>query len=94
MPEAKLKGNSFAFSLQYGKEISDGVKLSYGPERLMTGAETELVIGDAAYNHYREMIAKEGGATDFTKAFIDMIYVRFDDGMEWDGQRLPFRERA
>jgi hypothetical protein len=91
VPEAKFKDSTLGFSLEYGKETSDGVKLSYGPQRLMPGAETELVNGIAAYNHYRDMIAKEGGSTDFTKAFIGMTYVRFDDGMIWDGQRLPFK---
>jgi hypothetical protein len=90
VPEAKFKNSTLGFSLEYGRETSDSVKLSYGPERLMPGAETELVNGIAAYNGYREMIAKEGGSTDFTKAFIGLTYVRFDDGMIWDGPRLPF----
>jgi hypothetical protein len=90
LPEAKLKGNGFAFSLEYGKETSDGVKLSYGPERLLPGSEIELAIRAATYDHFRDLIAKESGATDFTKVFIGMTYIRFDDGAIWDGYRLPF----
>lgn len=90
VPEAKFKDSTLGFALEYGKETSDGVKLTYGSERLMPGAETELLNGIASYSRYRDMIAKEGGSTDFTKAFIGMTYVRFDDGMIWEGQRLPF----
>jgi hypothetical protein len=90
VPEAKFKDSTLGFSLEYGKETSDGVKLSYGPERLMPGAETELVNDIARYNRYRDLLAKEGGSTDLTKAFIGTTYVRFDDGMIWDGPRLPF----
>jgi hypothetical protein len=90
VPEAKFKDSTLGFSLEYGKETSDGVMLSYGPERLMPGAETELVNDIARYNRYRDLLAKEGGSTDLTKAFIGTTYVRFDDGMIWDGPRLPF----
>lgn len=95
VPEAKFKDSTLGFALEYGKEeFSDGVKLSYGPERLMPGAETELVNDVARYNRYRDLLAKEGGSTDLTKAFIGMTYVRFDDGMIWDGPRLPFQTQG
>jgi len=89
LPEAKLHGNMFAFALEYGKETSNGVKLSYGPERLLPGAEAELMLSPAIYDHFSELLAKENGNANFTKAFIGMTYVRLDDGMIWDGYRLP-----
>ena len=94
VPEAKFKDSALGFSIEYGKETIDGVKLVYGSERLQPGAEAELIFGITAYNHYRDLLAKEGSSPDFTKVFIGMTYVRFDDGMVWDGQRLPLRVKS
>jgi hypothetical protein len=48
----------------------------------------------AAYYRYRDMVAKEGGSTDFTKAFIGLTYLRFEDGTVWDGLRLKIATKA
>ena len=88
VPEAKFKDSTLGFALEYGRETSDGVSLSYGKERLMPGEEAELTHDARAYYRYRDVIAKAGGNTDFSNALILPTYVRFEDGMVWDGPRL------
>jgi len=94
VPEAKFKDSFLGFSLEYGRETSDGVSLSYGTERLMPGTETELARSADAYYRYRDTVAKGGVNTDFTKAFIGLTYLRFEDGTVWDGLRLKIAAKA
>lgn len=89
LPEAKSPaGVPSGFSLQYGKELNNGI--DYGVQPLIEpGKEVVLIRNDRHYTRDKDGIAKRTGKTDFNNVIIAVSTIQFEDGTVWSTYRLP-----
>ena len=81
LPETKIEERQVAFSLEYGKV---GVMTAPdGQPPVRTDEEFEMKFSAAQYQRYLDFFGKQAGTAIFTKVWIGLITVKFDDGGVW-----------
>ena len=83
LPETRLEDSrQIGFMLEYGNIGSGGIPPD-GREPVKAGGEFELKFNDAQYQRTLQMFAKRAGTTSFTKVWLGITTVQFEDGSIW-----------
>lgn len=82
LPETKNENGLLAFSLEYGKGVSTGIK-SDAQKVIIPDEEFELKFNDAQYQRHQKFISERSNITNFSKIWIGITTVKFEDGSVW-----------
>ncbi|HAF13560.1 MAG TPA: hypothetical protein DCK99_07640 [Blastocatellia bacterium] len=82
LPETKTEDHSLGFSLEYGKGLSTGIP-SDEQKVIMPNEEFELKFNEAQYERHRKFVAERSTIPSFSKVWIGVTTVKFEDGSSW-----------
>jgi hypothetical protein len=82
LPEKKAGDRQVGFSLEYGKMGLGGI-VREGQAMVRPEEEFEMKFNGDQYRKYLEFFAKHAGSVNFTKAWIGITTIKFEDGTIW-----------
>lgn len=91
LPETKINEVTSSISLEYGKDLSYGMTKDEMP-LIFPGQKIQLSRGDLPHQRDIQQIEKRTGLSDFSEIVLASVTVKFDNGIIWSSQRLPFED--
>ncbi len=92
LPETKYKKSRMGFSLEYGRTLSTGI--DYGDQKaILPKEEVTLFRNEAHYERDRKGIEMRTGKVNFTKVFITVTVVKFEDETTFMTWKLPIAKK-
>lgn len=82
LPETRAEDRQVGFSLAYGKMAPGGV-VPEGQSMIRPEEEFDVKFTDAEYRNYLEFFAKHAGSASFSKVWIGITTIQFEDGTIW-----------
>jgi hypothetical protein len=82
LPETNYKGGRLGFSLEYGKGLGTGTP-SDEQKVIMPDEEFELKFNEPQYQRHRGFVAERSSLTSFSKVWVGITTVKFEDGSIW-----------